>query len=60
MRSYGREVDMWSLGVILYMILSGTPPFSEEGRAEPMFDQITKGLYSFPEREWAHISSNGV
>ena len=36
---YGRECDMWSLGVLLFLLLSGTYPFVGESRAE-VFDHI--------------------
>ena len=36
---YGRECDMWSLGVLLYLLLSGDFPFDGENRAE-LFTKI--------------------
>ena len=36
---YGKECDMWSLGVLMYMLLSGEYPFDGDNRAE-VFDKI--------------------
>jgi serine/threonine protein kinase len=49
---YGKQVDMWSLGVILYILLSGVPPFEEEG----LYEQILDGKYEFDVAEWTAVS----
>ncbi|CAG9115806.1 hypothetical protein JYU34_016708 [Plutella xylostella] len=68
---YDKRCDLWSLGVIAYILLCGYPPFradcgldcgwerGENCRAcqDLLFTSIQEGRYSFPEEEWAHISS---
>ena len=46
--SYGKECDIWSLGVLLYLIIFGTQPFDGNNRAD-VFKKIQKGDFKFPE-----------
>jgi len=48
---YGKEVDLWSAGVILYILLSGTPPFEDEN----LYQQILQGSYMFDVEEWNSV-----
>ena len=55
--TYDESVDMWSCGVITYVLLCGFSPFlstSEKG----LFDKIIKAEYDFPEPEWTEISEH--
>mmetsp|Transcript_14564 Transcript_14564/g.37779 ORF Transcript_14564/g.37779 Transcript_14564/m.37779 type:complete len:325 (-) Transcript_14564:127-1101(-) len=52
---FGVEVDMWSVGVILYILLCGFPPFYEE-ELPRLFATIMAGRYDFPSPWWDNIS----
>jgi len=54
---YDKEVDMWSIGVITYILLCGFPPFYSESVPE-VFEQIMKAEFDYPEEYWADISEN--
>jgi len=54
---YEKEVDMWSIGVITYILLCGFPPFYNESLPD-LFEQIMKADYDFPEEYWRDISEN--
>ncbi len=52
---YGVEVDMWSAGVILYILLCGFPPFFADDDEE-LYDSIIDGNYKFLKPWWDEIS----
>ncbi|CAJ2676494.1 unnamed protein product [Trifolium pratense] len=56
-RSYGPETDIWSAGIILYILLSGVPPFWAENE-KGIFDAILRGHIDFASEPWPSISSS--
>jgi len=54
---YDKEVDLWSIGVITYILLCGFPPFYNENISK-LFEEIMQADYDFPEEYWGHISDN--
>lgn len=55
-KGYNRSLDMWSVGVIIYVSLSGTFPFNED---EDINDQIQNAAFMYPPAPWKEISAEG-
>ncbi|CAG4978560.1 unnamed protein product [Colias eurytheme] len=58
---YDKSCDIWSLGVVMYILLCGFPPFySNHGLAisPGMKKRIRLGQYDFPEPEWSNVSAD--
>uniref|UniRef100_A0A8C9RHW6 calcium/calmodulin-dependent protein kinase n=1 Tax=Scleropages formosus TaxID=113540 RepID=A0A8C9RHW6_SCLFO len=53
--AYGKPVDMWACGVILYILLVGYPPFWDEDQHR-LYQQIKAGAYDFPSPEWDTVT----
>ncbi|KAI8115661.1 hypothetical protein FF38_02865 [Lucilia cuprina] len=56
-KPYGKAVDIWSIGVISYILLCGYPPFYDENDAN-LFAQILKGEFEFDSPYWDDISDS--
>ncbi|KAJ0981735.1 hypothetical protein J5N97_009990 [Dioscorea zingiberensis] len=54
-KKYGPEADVWSAGVIIYILLSGVPPFWAENE-QGIFEQILNGSLDFESDPWPSIS----
>jgi len=56
---YGTKIDMWACGVVMYSLLSGSPPFSATGKTSiyQVFNDIREGKYNFTDDPvWASVS----
>jgi len=57
LKPYGKEVDIWSIGVIAYILLCGYPPFYDENDQQ-LFEQIMKAEYEYDSPYWDDISQS--
>ncbi|KAF5200120.1 Calcium-dependent protein kinase [Thalictrum thalictroides] len=57
LKNYGQECDVWSAGIIIYILLSGVPPFWDETE-QGIFEQVLKGQLNFESDPWPSISDS--
>lgn len=58
-KSYNEKCDIWSLGVILYILLVGYPPFNGS-EDKKIIDAVKKGVYTLDEPEWDDVSGEAI
>ena len=56
---HGKEVDLWSIGVLTFYLLSGTLPFESESNLKEI-ELVLTADYSFSDPIWANVSNNGT
>ncbi|KAL7522088.1 hypothetical protein ACHAWX_006773 [Stephanocyclus meneghinianus] len=54
-KSYDKSCDLWSIGVIAYILFAGYPPFNGTSNKE-VYNAVRNGMYYFPSEDWKHIS----
>lgn len=54
-QNYNEKCDVWSCGVIMYIMLCGYPPFNGKTEREIM-KKVLMGKFKFPAKNWGHIS----
>ena len=54
-QTYGKPVDMWSFGIIAYILLGGYPPFYDEDRRR-LGQRILRGTFVFDKQFWGNVS----
>ncbi|KAL7545871.1 hypothetical protein ACHAWF_010875 [Thalassiosira exigua] len=58
-KKYGPSCDLWSVGVVAYILLCGYPPFN--GRTnEQTHRAVSRGMYRFPSEEWSYVSDEAM
>jgi len=55
--SYDKSVDVWSAGVLLYLLLCGYPPFYHQDPTK-LFEEIKKAVFDFPPEQWSTVSDS--
>jgi len=56
-KPYDTQADMWSIGVIMFILLGGYPPFIEQNQ-RTLFRKIRKGQYEFHDEYWSAVSAD--
>ena len=55
---YNEKCDIWSIGVLTYVLLCGYPPFNGQTDKDILV-KVKRGKYEYPESEWGQISESG-